>query len=113
MKQYESGLRRSDDEGKIDYTHVLDGPMLDRWAWHMTRNVKNYGGRNWLKATPEDEERFKASLLRHVIQFIRNEPGEDHAAAIMYNVNGLAYIRDQILIEMGFEPINGPRDWPE
>lgn len=88
---------RDTEEGKLDYSLVLDGPMFKRWAAHLTKGAKKYAPRNWMKATGETEfDRFKRSFLRHTIAFLDGDRDEDHAAAIIFNVNGMEYVRDQL-----------------
>ena len=95
--EFDSGMVRDVPEGKIDYTLILDGPMLKRWANHLTEGAKKYSKRNWMKATGEEErERFKESALRHFLQWYWEETDEDHAAAILFNVNGAEYVRERV-----------------
>ena len=91
---------RDTEDGKVDYTLVLDGPMFERWAEHLTKGARKYAARNWMKATGTEEyDRFRRSLLRHLFAFLRGETDEDHAAAIFFNVNGMEYVRDQMETE--------------
>lgn len=95
-EQYESGMVRDTDEGKVRYDLVFDGPMFERWAAHLTAGAKKYTPRNWMAAKGEKEmERFKQSALRHFIQWMRGDRDEDHAAAVIFNLNGYEYVRDQ------------------
>jgi hypothetical protein len=88
-----SGMVRDVEDGKIDYTLILDGPMLERWAAHLTKGATKYAPRNWMKAAGTEEwERFRRSFLRHSIQWLRGDRDEDHAAAIFFNVNGAEYV---------------------
>jgi hypothetical protein len=92
-----SGMVRSDDDGKPDYT-LLDLGMLERWAWHMTRNVRSKGRDNWRRAhTEEDLRRFRASLARHVVAYLRGDDDEDHAAAIFFNIAGAEHVARKLL----------------
>jgi len=95
-ESYESGMVRDTAEGKIDYSLVYDGPMLKRWAEHLTKGAKKYAVRNWMKATGEAElERFRESAARHFAQWMEGEVDEDHAAAVLFNINGYEYVRGQ------------------
>lgn len=95
-EQYESGMVRDTAEGKADYTLILDGPMLDRWAEHMTKGAVKYAPRNWMRAEGDAElERFKQSALRHLLQWLRGDIDEDHAAAVIFNINGAEYVKAQ------------------
>jgi hypothetical protein len=91
-----SGMVRSDDSGKTDYT-LVDLAMLERWAQHLTRNVGSKGHNNWrLACSEEDLQRFRASAFRHFIQWLRGDADEDHAAALLFNVAGAEHVRSQL-----------------
>ncbi len=95
--QFESGMVRDITEGKTDYTLIMDGPMFDRWAVHLTKGAKKYAKRNWMKASGQAEyERFKESALRHFIQWFRGERDEDHAAAVFFNICGAEYVLERM-----------------
>lgn len=95
-EQYDSGMVRDTADGKIDYSLVLDGPMFDRWAEHMTKGATKYAKRNWMQANGQAElDRFRESALRHFLQWYRGELDEDHAAAIIFNVNGAEFVKAQ------------------
>jgi len=88
-----SGMVRSSDEGKTDYTLIMDGVMFERWAQHLTNGVKaGYEPRNWVRSIGNDldgsiRNRAKASAFRHMIQWLNGSDTEDHAAAIIFNIN--------------------------
>ncbi len=91
-----NGMVRDVEDGKTDYSLVFSGVMLERWAGLLTRGAVKYGSDNWLRATVSTDlegreavkARFKRSLLRHMVQWLRGDTDEDHAAAIIFNVNG-------------------------
>jgi hypothetical protein len=92
-EQYKSGMVRDVTEGKTDYALVLDGPMFERWASHLTKGAVKYEKRNWMKAEGSAEyERFRESAFRHFLQWYRGETDEDHAAAVLFNINGAEYV---------------------
>ena len=101
-EQLAGGMVRDTEEGKADYSLIYDGPMLDRWAEHLTKGAKKYEARNWMKAgTSNDvkemrrtQERFKRSALRHMRQWLRGDRDEDHAAAVFFNLNGYEYLQE-------------------
>lgn len=106
-KVFGSGMQRDVTDSKIDYTLVLDGPMFRRWAELMDRGAKKYDKRNWMKASgPEEMARFKESAFRHFLEWYYGEPTEDHAAAIIFNVNGYEYTREKwaARTEEGLDP---------
>lgn len=83
---------RNPTEGKIDYLLVRDGPLYRRWAAHLTRAVSRTGKRNWMFASTEDDlMRFRESACRHFEQWLNGEDDEDHAAAVLFNINGAEY----------------------
>lgn len=96
-QQFASGMVRDVTDGKTDYSLIYDGPMIDRWAEHLTKGAKKYAERNWMKAAGVEEmERFRKSAARHFRQWLRGERDEDHAAAVYFNINGAEYVRDRL-----------------
>lgn len=94
------GMVRDTEDGKTDYTLALDGPMFERWAIHLTKGARKYSARNWMQianATREEQqaalERFERSLMRHLMQYMRGDTDEDHAAAIYFNINGIEFCK--------------------
>lgn len=96
-QSFESGMVRDTTAGKVQWHRVADGPMLKRWAELLTRGAEKYpdvdhGVPNWTLADGFEElHRFKQSAFRHFMQWYNNEQDEDHAAAVMFNVNGYEY----------------------
>jgi hypothetical protein len=95
-EEYSTGMRRDTQEGKarFDLLFPLDVPyteqFMTRVAELLCRGVEKYGTRNWEKAgTAEEMERFRASAMRHLAQWLAGDPDEDHAAAVVFNL--LAY----------------------
>lgn len=101
-KQFGGGMVRDTEEGKVDYTNLLHGPMMERWATHLTKAKVKYpdvtpGTPNWTLAGGEEElARFRQSAFRHFIQWIQGDTDEDHAAAIYFNVNGAEYVKEKL-----------------
>lgn len=96
-KAFAGGMVRDITEGKTDYGLVLDGPMFERWAIHLTKGAKKYAKRNWMKAEGEEEyERFRESALRHFMQWYRGARDEDHASAVYFNINGAEYLAEKM-----------------
>lgn len=94
---FESGMHRDTNVDKVRFDLALDGPMFQRYAEHLTKGAKKYEARNWMKArSVEEADRFKESALRHFLQWYRCERDEDHAAAVMFNINGFEYVRDRL-----------------
>lgn len=106
--EYSSGMHRDVTDGKPDFSLILaDVPyseqMLTRWAKLMERGATKYGRRNWqLARTDEEIERFKASAFRHFVQWITDENDEDHAAAVMFNINAAEFVKTKQKQEIPF-----------
>jgi len=87
-----SGVRDTED-GKLDYTLVLDGVMYERWAAHLTKGAKKYAARNWLKFFETRDsaraayDRAGRSLMRHQKDYMDGKTDEDHASAMLFNIN--------------------------
>ena len=95
-KEFKSGMVRDIEEDKPRYD-LLYFPMLKRWAELMARGAKKYGEGNWEKAEGEEElNRFKASALRHMIQWFEGQEDEDHASAVMFNISGAEMVKAKI-----------------
>lgn len=98
---YKSGMNRDIAEGKPRYDLVIPlgqkHTLLERWAMLMERGMAKYGYRNWEKADSEEELiRFKASAFRHFIQWFQGEVDEDHAAATLFNINAVEFLKDKL-----------------
>jgi hypothetical protein len=96
-EEYTSGMVRDTADNKVDYTLVMDGPMFERFAVHMTKGAKKYSKRNWMKAAGTAEyDRFKESALRHFLQWFRGDTDEDHASATFFNINGAEFVKEKL-----------------
>lgn len=78
----------------------LEKDLIDRYASHLMKGAIKYSERNWMKASGENElRRFKSSFCRHLLQYVRGDGDEDHAAAVVFNVNGTEYVREKLQCE--------------
>lgn len=102
-KEFSSGMVRDTSSGKTQFHRVLEGPMFARWANHLTKGAVKYpdrpdGRANWTLASGQEElDRFKQSAFRHFIQWLNGDRDEDHAAAVLFNINGAEYTRDKMM----------------
>lgn len=95
--EFDSGMVRDIAEDKINWSLIADGPMLRRWAGHLTGGAKKYSPRNWMLAEDDDEyQRFRESAFRHFMQWYLGESDEDHAAAVFFNINGAEYTKEKM-----------------
>lgn len=108
--KFDGGMVRDTADNKVDYTTILDGPMFDRWAEHLSKAKAKYpdvrpGVANWTLANGEEEMvRFKKSAMRHFRQWMRGDRDEDHAAATYFNINGYEFVREKL----NHEKTSGP-----
>ena len=94
-QEFASGMKRDVTDGKTKWHLIFSGPMLERWAELMTRGAEKYDDDNWMKADSDVElNRFKQSAFRHFMQWYRGDTDEDHAAAVIFNINGKEYVED-------------------
>lgn len=95
-EEFSGGMVRDTTEGKINWALTADGPMLKRWAQHLTTGAKKYAVRNWMLAEGEVELlRARESAFRHFMQWYNGERDEDHASAVFFNINEAEYIREK------------------
>ena len=96
-QSYPSGMVRDVQDGKVMYTLIRKGPMYKRWAEHLTEGVKKYGKDNWTLANSQEEmDRFYESACRHFEQWLAGEDDEDHAAACIFNINAVEYLKGKL-----------------
>jgi hypothetical protein len=96
-EEFSNGMVRDTAAGKADYSLIYDGPMIDRWAEHLTKGAVKYSARNWMLAAGQVElERFRSSAARHFAQWMREIADEDHAAAVYFNINGAEYVKGRL-----------------
>lgn len=105
-QEFETGMVRDVQTDKPRYD-LLDVPILKRWAELMARGAKKYGENNWRKAATQIElDRFRASALRHMFQYLEGDTSEDHAVAVMFNLAGAEMVeqklRQQAAVAHGF-----------
>lgn len=99
---FKSGMQRdiSEDKPRFDLTIPLGQDMKNtlfyRWAMLMCRGAKKYNERNWeIASSKEEMNRFKESAFRHFMQWYCGEEDEDHAAAILFNINGYEFVKQK------------------
>jgi hypothetical protein len=95
-QEFSTGMKRDIQTDKPRYD-LLDWPMIKRWAELMQRGAVKYGENNWKKAATQEElDRFRASALRHLIQWFNGESEEDHAAAVCFNIAGAEMVKEKL-----------------
>jgi len=96
-QEFSGGMVRDVADNKTWWSLVYDGPMLKRWATHLTKGAKKYAARNWMKAEGQAElDRARDSACRHFAQWMAGEVDEDHAAAVYFNINLAEYVKEKL-----------------
>lgn len=97
---YESGMCRDTQDGKYRFDLLLvegqpyEDQFLTRFAALLERGAAKYGERNWQLAEGDEElARFKASALRHIVQWVCGEVDEDHPAGVAFNLMAAEYVK--------------------
>ena len=108
-QEFSGGMVRDVADNKTWWSLVYDGPMLKRWATHLTKGAKKYAVRNWMKAEGQAElDRARDSACRHFAQWMAGDVDEDHAAAVYFNINLAEYVKGK----MEQAPQRGPAPFP-
>lgn len=101
--EFAGGMMRDTEDGKADLTNLIRFfPLGERYALHMTKGRKKYpdpepGIPNWTLASGREElGRFKRSATRHFFQWLNGETDEDHAAAVVFNINAHIYLEEKL-----------------
>ncbi len=96
--EFATGMKRDIQTNKPRYDLIGSGwQMIKRWAELMGRGAIKYGELNFEKAATEEElKRFKASGLRHMIQWFNGDIDEDHAAAVCFNLAGAEMVKNKL-----------------
>jgi hypothetical protein len=100
-QEFSSGMMRDVADDKTDWELIFNGPMAKRWAEHLTKGAKKYpdpepGKANWMRASGVEEKvRFRKSAVRHFVMWLLGYKDEDHAAAVIFNINGYEYVSEQ------------------
>lgn len=106
-QEFSTGMKRDTQTNKPRYDLIGSGwNLIKRWAELMGRGALKYGELNFEKACTEEElKRFKASALRHCIQWFNDEADEDHGAAVCFNIAGAEMVKEKIFNSTG--EVNG------
>lgn len=99
--KFSTGMQRDIQDGKTQFDLLFPKrckhPMLVRWAELLTRGAVKYNPRNWEKARTKAEfVRFKASAIRHFMQWFMGQEDEDHAAAVYFNIQGAEMVKERL-----------------
>ena len=94
---HSDGVQRDTRDGKTLYTLMfpkgvpLEEQLIHQVAELYTRGAEKYGDRNWENSRAEDTlEHHREALWRHFMKFFMGvQDGEDHAAAVVWNINAI------------------------
>jgi hypothetical protein len=98
---HSDGVQRDTQKGKRLFTLMfprgvpLAQQLFVRVADLYTRGAEKYGDRNWENSKSQDTlDHHEAALWRHFMNFYFDvQDGEDHAAAIVWNINAVELCR--------------------
>jgi dATP/dGTP diphosphohydrolase, N-terminal len=100
---WDSGMQRDTNEDKIRFDLLFtsgqdfEDQFIVRLAKLLTRGAKKYNARNWeLAQSYEEMDRAKESAIRHFIQWFLGEEDEDHAAAVVFNIMEVEYVKQRL-----------------
>lgn len=106
-QQFNSGMVRDTQEGKPRFDLIMNSDddyencLLTRWAKLLARGAVKYTENNWRLANSVEElNRFKASAYRHFMQFLNGQEDEDHAAGLIFNINGIIYLMNKLKVDI-------------
>lgn len=110
--EHSDGVVRDTQAGKIKFPLLFprDVPMKDqlfvRVAELYTRGGEKYGDRNWENSRAEDTlDHHREALWRHFLNFFFEvDDGEDHAAAIVWNINAVELTRRNLREDSEVKP---------
>jgi hypothetical protein len=116
-KRFQSpdGMVRDTSEGKPQFALLFpkgvpyEDQLMTRVADLYHRGGVKYGPRNWEKSSTEEAlAKHEDCLMRHVVKFLLGvEDGEDHAAAVIWNVNAVDLTRRKIAMA------EAEKSWPD
>ena len=92
-EEFKTGAVRDIIIGKGRYD-LLSSIAIHRLAQHSENGGIKYEDRNWEKGIPL--KRFLDSALRHLFQLLDGGESEDHAAAVMWNVQCFIHTQEKI-----------------
>lgn len=105
--QYDDGMQRDDPTGKPKFRLMwpkgvpYEEQLMYRVAMHYMHGGITYGDRNWEKSSTEKSlAAHEEALERHFHKFLEGvEDGEDHAAAVVWNINAVLLTRRNIKLK--------------
>ena len=94
-RKCKSGFTRNDSENRPRYD-LIPTWVLERLGNLYADGANKFGEHNWeLANADEDYNSFKASMMRHMIQYVNSEENEDHFARIIFNLVGCEHVKRQ------------------
>lgn len=104
MATYEDGMRRDATEGKPKFGLMFpkgipyEEQLITRLAALYARGAEKYGDRNYEKSSTEESlAHHEEAFWRHAVKFFLGvDDGEDHAAAVVWNINAVELTRRNI-----------------
>lgn len=99
-EEFSTGMKRDTQENKprFDLLFINNMPfkeqMFTRYAMLRERGAQKYSARNCeLACTQEELDRYLSSGARHFAQWLCGETDEDHASAVIFNIQMAEMVR--------------------
>lgn len=95
-RRFKTGAIRDDDSKKPDFIETVSWTAFRKFGEYMTSKKSRYGQGNFKKGIPV--ESYEQSLVRHLQKYLENkyedgkqEVGEDHLSAMVFNIFGIIH----------------------
>lgn len=93
MKEFETGAKREDKEGK-GRCDLLPMCALIKLSKHFEKANKDHEERDWEKGMPMHT--YIDSALRHIFKYMDGEKSEDHLTAAAWNILAAMWTEEKL-----------------
>ena len=90
-RQFETGAQRDSGEGKLRMS-LVPHKALESVMMRYLQGAETYGENNWCKGMKHSI--LYDSAMRHLMQDFKGDASEDHLGAVLWNVMGMIWNRD-------------------
>ena len=90
-RQFETGAQRDNGDGKLCMS-LVPHKALESVMLRYLQGAEAYGENNWRKGMKHSV--LYDSAMRHLMQDFKGDASEDHLGAVLWNVMGMIWNRD-------------------
>jgi len=90
-RQFETGAQRDNGDGKLRMS-LVPHKALESVMMRYLQGAEAYGENNWRKGMKHSI--LYDSTMRHLMQDFKGDVSEDHLGAVLWNVMGMIWNRD-------------------